>query len=161
MGTFIFSEESKQSNDVELMMREIRTDIRESGYTERERRRAKSLASRDRSDGETGGYEPAAIKERLSSMRATANNPVFFPFKGNPLKAGLQRLIQKIVGSSFYRAFLHQNRYNADVLAVMLQLQSRGDELEEELREQQSRNDELEAELKELRKALEERTCGN
>ncbi|MCR5425845.1 MAG: hypothetical protein K6E81_03340 [Lachnospiraceae bacterium] len=131
---FSLSDDWKQGPDVEKIMQEIRADIRAAGYSERDMFRARRLADRDKTLEEAEGYNPKVLDEMIQRMRNTWSNPVYFPFQGNPVKAFLQKILQKIVGSSFYYAFMHQNRYNSALIASIIQLHNHCEELESELR---------------------------
>jgi hypothetical protein len=129
---FRISDDWKQGVDVEHIMEEIREDVSRSGYSYREMSRARRLANLDAN--EEYGYDEAFFGSKVDGMRTNWRNPIYFPYKGNPVKVFFQTLIRKITASSFYFAFVHQNRFNHDTYDAVRQLQLYTKELEEECR---------------------------
>lgn len=112
---------SGNRQDVDRVMQQLRDRIAAEGHTEAELEEARKLAYLDGSGkGPEFFYPELAAKVRY--LDTHYENPILFAPEGNPVKRGFQKVIQKLVGFTFFRAFRHQNAFNKEVAAATAEL---------------------------------------
>ena len=97
--------------NVEEIMKGIRSEIAEKGYTEEQMSYMTALANVDVSDLEKR-YNEKELDIKLEYISKHYANPVYFPLKGNPVKVFLQRAVRRVLLFVIYPAFQYQNAFN-------------------------------------------------
>ncbi len=147
-----------QRIDVDLIMSEIRKEIKEKGYKE-EDLKFQDIPIPTIQGMDNGKYNAAELLNQVNLCNKDWNNPMFFPFPGsNPVKKLFQKIIRKVSKCVFWPIVNYQNKFNSDVVRTLNQLKYYVDDentIFEEIRKQIQT---LEQEQKATRKFYEELT---
>ncbi len=141
--------------NVEEIMRNIRTEIAEKGYSDDEMSYMKVLANMDTASMENR-FQAKELQSKYEYISTHYANPVYFPLKGNPIKCFLQRALRRVLLFVIFPAFQYQNMFNHATVNCIHQLKNHVDEtkeLKKQLAQQQEQIQQLQQELAELKKA--------
>lgn len=119
-----------QEINVEQIMKEIREDISEKGYTAAEMSFARALANMDSASIENA-YNKSALRTKFHYLSTHYNNPIYFELPGNPIKAFFQRAVRRVLFFMIFPAFHFQNVFNEAVSDCIRQIKNYIDENDE------------------------------
>lgn len=129
-----------QKTDVEAIMKEIRKNISDRKYSEKEADFASAMGRRKECNENL-------FREKHSYMQTNYYNPVYFPLEGRRVKTLMQRIIRRLLRFVNFSAFQFQNRFNEAAFVCVDEMNKKLKLLEQQNRMQQKRLNQMEQEI--------------